>query len=95
MSGYGGERVMRRFLLAAGLCLAPVATFADTTVNVSGDLEKDYMKFYCVYESNLYSIGADMCSADGHVQICVLDDKQSPRPTWKIDQQLCASATSE
>jgi hypothetical protein len=86
---------MRRFLLAAALCVAPAATFADTTVNVSVDFEKDYMKFYCVYESNLYSLGADMCSADGHVQVCVLDDKQSPRATWKVDTQLCAAATDE
>lgn len=86
---------MRRFLLAAALCVAPVATFADTNANVTVDFEKDYMKFYCVYESNLYSLGADMCSADGHVQVCVLDDKQSPRATWKVETQLCAASTDE
>lgn len=86
---------MRRILLAAALCLAPVATLADTNISVAVDLDKDYMKFYCIYESNLYSIGSDMCSADGHIQVCVLDEKQSPRATWKVETQLCAASTDE
>ncbi|MDQ6434624.1 hypothetical protein RB623_11265 [Mesorhizobium sp. LHD-90] len=84
--------MMRRFLLAATAALVPGLALAEANVGISGDLEKDYMKFYCVYESNLYSIGADMCSADGHVQVCAIDEKQSPRPVWKTDGQMCSAS---
>ncbi len=84
---------MKRFLTFTALCLMSGAALADTTV--SGDLEKDYMKFYCVYESNLYSLGSDMCSADGQIQVCAYDDKQSARPTWKNENKPCAGSTGE
>ncbi len=82
---------MKRLGLVAALCLAPGISLAD--VEAAGDLEKDYMRFYCVYESHLYSLGSDMCSADGNIQICTYDDKQSARPFWKTESKPCEAGS--
>jgi hypothetical protein len=84
---------MKRIALAAALGLLPGIAFAET--NVAGELDKDYMRFYCVYESNLYSLGADMCSADGNIQICVYDEKESGRPFWKTETRRCDAGGEE
>lgn len=84
---------MKRFGLAAALCLAPGISLAEA--NVAAELDKDYMRFYCVYESNLYSLGSDMCSADGNIQICTYDDKQSARPFWKTESKSCDTGSDE
>jgi hypothetical protein len=82
------ERAMTRFaLVCLTLSLSTAAAFAD--VAVTGELGKDYMKGYCLYESHLYSVGSDMCSADGHVQVCTADEKGTSLPVWKTDKRTC------
>jgi hypothetical protein len=69
--------VLGAAVVAAELILSSAA-MADTVINVPTDSQR----FFCIYNSKVFSIGSVICVGNGRGEICETGEGNAPRARW-------------